>query len=67
MGRSSKNKPPCEVCGTHKYTYEELLFLDEDDLNNGEFAGQYACPDCVFELHTMHRNPITKEPMVAFE
>lgn len=57
------NNPPCEVCGTHGYTYEELLHLMDDDSENGEFAGMDACPDCVFEIRTMHRNPITKESL----
>ena len=59
-------KPPCEVCGTHKYTYEEFLFLDEDDPENGEFGGLYACPDCVGDIF-IGINPITRDPMVKEE
>ncbi len=64
MSGCYKNNPRCEVCGTHKYPEEELLHLmDFDDYHPGEFEGMEACPDCVFEIFTMHRNPITGEPI----
>lgn len=57
------NKPRCEVCGKHKCTEEELLHLMDDDPECCEFKGMKACPDCVFEICVMHRNPLTKKLM----
>ena len=59
-----QSNPRCEVCGTRNYMEEELLHLmDFDDYHPGEFEGMEACPDCVFEIYSMHRNPITKKPI----
>lgn len=49
-GNDKMAKPPCEFCGTHKYTYEELLFIPDDaEDRKPEYRGLYICPDCVFD------------------
>lgn len=47
-----KDNPPCEYCGKHKYTYEELIFRFDDDENiKPEYRGLYICPDCVLDSY----------------
>jgi hypothetical protein len=42
--------PPCEYCGSHKYTYDELIFVcDDEEERKKEYRGLYICPDCVFD------------------
>jgi hypothetical protein len=50
MSGRYKDNPPCEFCGKHKHTYDELLFVSDDDTERKpEYRGLYICPDCVFD------------------
>lgn len=52
------SRPPCEYCGSHKYTYEELIFiLDDDEDRKPEYRGLYICPDCVFDSYNENEAP----------
>jgi hypothetical protein len=43
------DKSICEACGCEEYTYDELLFIDdENEVKRSKFDGLYVCPDCVF-------------------
>jgi hypothetical protein len=45
-----EDKAICEGCGSEEYTYDELLFIDdENEIKRTEFDGLYVCPDCVFK------------------
>jgi hypothetical protein len=39
------NKAPCEICRKKKYTYDELLLIDNP---GSKYDGYYACPDCIY-------------------
>jgi hypothetical protein len=47
-----KDNPPCEYCGSHKYTDDELIFRFDDDENiKPDYRGLYICPDCVLDSY----------------
>jgi len=49
---TGKDTPPCEYCGTHEYTYEDLIFICDDmEDRKPEYRGLYICPDCVCDSH----------------